>query len=94
MQTSFPELPFTDYGNAVLNPAFHSAAQSTPRVPVRTDLETLAPWTSFPLDIHKAIQSATKCANLPPAPFSIARSPKTRVVASEEKIRVHATVEL
>ena len=97
MITSFPDLPFTDYGDALLNPAFRSAAKSTDSTPQaypRTDLDILTPWISFPTDIHEAIQSSTKRANLSPAPFPIPLLPKERVVANEEGLRSHAMVEL
>ena len=95
MITSFPDLPFKDYGDALLNPSYHSAAKSTPHAYPRTDLDILTPWISFPLDIHKAIQSSTsKRANLSPAPFPIPLLQKERVVASEEALRSHAMVEL
>jgi hypothetical protein len=95
MQTSLPDLPFTTYADAELKPcALHSSAYSTPRSYPRTDLQTLSPWTSFPNDIHKAIQSAIAHANLPVAPFDITYWPKRTFVNSEEKIRAHAMVAL
>ena len=93
MQTSLPDLPFTNYGKAELRTT-HSTGKSTQRTYPRTDLETLTPWTSFPNDIHQAIQSATARAHLPSTPFTIEASTSTRFVESEEKIRTHATVAL
>ena len=94
MQTTLPDLPFTNYGQAVLSPAFHSSSKTAPRKYPRTDLTTLDIWSSFPDDIHQAIQSATDRANLPPGPFTVGVSSKTRFVKTEEKIRAHAMVEL
>ncbi|KAF8800896.1 hypothetical protein BYT27DRAFT_7245473 [Phlegmacium glaucopus] len=94
MQTTLPDLPFTNYGQAILNPTFHSSTKTAPRKHSRTDLTNLDIWTSFPNDIHQVIQSATNRANLPPAPFTVGGSTKTRVVQTEEKIRAHAMVEL
>ena len=95
MQTSLPDLPFTTYADAELKPgALHSSAYSTPRSYPRTDLQTLSPWTSFPNDIHEAIQSAIARTHLPVAPFSITYWPKRTFVNSEEKIRAHAMVAL
>ena len=54
MQTILPDLPFTNYGDAVLDGSgIHSAAESSSRTYPRTDLRTLTPWTSFPNDIHQ-----------------------------------------
>ena len=94
MITSFPDLPFTDYGDALLDPDFHSTAKSTPQAYPKTDLDILRPWSSFPIDIHEAIKSSTKSANLSPAPFPIPLTPKKRVVENEEGLRCHAMVEL
>ncbi|KAM6496012.1 hypothetical protein JOM56_008718 [Amanita muscaria] len=75
MQTSLPDLPFT-YGRAEIDPSgADSAAKSTPRTYPRTDLTTLIPWTSFPIDIRQAVQSATTDALF---------------VGNEEKIRAYA----
>ena len=90
MQTSLPNLPFTNFGQAVLNPGYHSSSKTHPRTYPRTDLTTLCPWTSFPNDIHQVIQSATNRANLSSAPFTVGLPPKTRSVRSEEKVRAHA----
>jgi len=91
MQTSLPDLPFTNYGKAELRPSgICSSAKSTPWTYPRTDLETLTPWTSFPNDIHHAIQSATTRAGLPPTPFNIGGNTKTTLVINEEEIRSHA----
>jgi hypothetical protein len=94
MQTSLPNLSFTNYGQAFLNPGFHGSTKTHPRTYHRTDLTTLRPWTSFPNDIHQVIQSATNHANVSSAPFTIGVSSKTRPVKTEEKIRAHAMVEL
>jgi hypothetical protein len=91
MKTRFPDLPFTNYGKAELRP-IHSTGKLTPRTYPKTDLKTLTPWTSFPNDIHQAVQSAT--AHLPTTPFDIEVSTDTRFVENEEKIRTHATVVL
>jgi hypothetical protein len=94
MMTSFPDLPYTGYEDALLNPDdFHSTAKSTPRTYPRTDLDILRPWSSFPIEIHDAIQSSTRNANVSPEPFPIL-FPKKRVVANEEELRSHANVEL
>ncbi|KAF8798862.1 hypothetical protein BYT27DRAFT_7121811 [Phlegmacium glaucopus] len=86
MQTTLPDLPLTNYGQAILNPTFHSSTKTAPRKHPRTDLANLNIWTSFPIqnDIHQVIQSATNCANLPPTPFTVGVSSKTRLVKSEE----------
>jgi len=95
MQTSLPDLPFTTYADAELKPGgFHSTAYSTPRSYPRTDLQTLSPWTSFPNDIHEAIQSKIAHAHLSVAPFSVPHWPQRAFVNSEETIRGHATVAL
>ena len=93
METSLPDLPFPNYGQAVLGP-FHSATRTAPREYPRTDLASLEMWTSFPNDIHQAIQSATNRASLSPAPFSVGNSSTNRIVTTVEKIRTHATIEL
>jgi hypothetical protein len=91
MQTSLPDLPFTNYGKAELRPSgTHSTAKSTPRTYPRTDLQILTPWTSFPNDIHQAIQSATARAHLHSTPFPINAWTDTSFVENEEKIRAHA----
>ena len=91
MQTSLPELPFTNYGKAELRPsATHSTAKSTPRTYPRTDLQTLTPWTSFPDDIHQAIQSATARADLSSTPLHIKAWTETSFVGNEEDLRAHA----
>ncbi|KIL70192.1 hypothetical protein M378DRAFT_7103 [Amanita muscaria Koide BX008] len=92
MQTSLPDLPFT-YARAEINPSgVHSAAKSTPRTYPRTDLTTLIPWTSFPMDIHQAVQSATTDARLSSTPFNIPFVATTSgvFVGNEEKIRAYA----
>ena len=98
MQTSLPDLPFTNYGDAVLDGSgIHSAAESSSRTyPSRTDLRTLTPWTSFPNDIHQAIlsESANTHAHLPSTPFDISGWTIATVVDNEESIRAHATVAL
>ena len=93
MQTSLPDLPFTNYGKAELRSSrvhTHSSSKSTPRTYPRTDLETLTPWTSFPNDIHPAIQSATTRAGLPPTPLHLEGYTGTTFVTNEEAIRAHA----
>jgi hypothetical protein len=95
MQTSLPELPFTNYGRAQLDPCgFHSLGETTPHSHLRTDLETLVPWTSFPNDIHLAIQCATTRSQLPLSPFSISGGIWSIIVETEENIRAHATYTL
>jgi hypothetical protein len=92
MQTSLPDLPFTNYGDAVLDASgIHSAAKSSPRTYPRTDLQTLTPWTSFPNDIHQAILSATTHAHLLPTPFDINGWTWDTVVENEPRIHFHAT---
>ena len=93
MQTSLPDLPFTNYGKAELRPSrvpTHSSSKSTPRTYPRTDLEMLTPWTSFPNDIHRVIQSATTRAGLPPTPLHLEGYTGTTFVTNEEAIRAHA----
>jgi hypothetical protein len=91
MQTSLPDLPFTNYGKAELCPSgTHSTAKSTRRTYPRTDLNALKPWTSFPNDIHQAIQSATAHATLNSTPFPIDVWTKTSIVTNEEDLRAHA----
>ena len=95
MQTSLPDLPFTNYGDAVLDASgIHSAAKSGLRTYPRTDLQTLTPWTSFPNDIHQAILSATTHAHLLPTPFDISGWTLDTVVENEQRIHTHATVAL
>jgi hypothetical protein len=95
MQTSFPDLPFTDHGNSQLRPfGTRSTAKSTPRTYPRTDLKTLTPWTSFPNDIHQAIQAATADANLSSAPFPIGAWTDAEFVNSEESLRSFANFAL
>ena len=90
MQTSLPDLPFPDYGDAVLDPSgIHSSAKSGPPTYPRTDLQTLTPWTSFPNDIHQAILATTD-AQLLPTPFHINCRTWNTIVESEPKIgRAH-----
>ena len=91
MQTSFPDLPFTNYGDAVLHTSgIHSAARSCPRTYPRTDLQTIKPWTNFLEDIHQAILSATAHAQLPHTPFGINGATWDTFVENEEKLRGHA----
>ena len=91
MQTSLPDLPFTNYGDTVLDASgIRSASKSSPRTYPRTDLQTLTPWTSFPSDIHQAVLSATTHAHLLPTPFDINSWTQDMVVENEESIRSHA----
>lgn len=93
MQTTLPDLPFSDYGKAELHTSgIHSSIKTTPRTHPRTDLQTFTPWTSFPEDIHQAIQSAAP--NADNTPFEIEASKRTRIVKNEEGIRAHAIVTL
>jgi len=89
LETSLPDLPFTNYGKAEFRPSgTHSTAKSTP--PLRTDLNTLTPWTSFPTDIHQAIQSATARVALNSTPFHVAAWTKSKFVKNEEDLRAYA----
>src|SRR5262245_38975087 len=91
MLAILPELPFTTYGDADLDPnGPRSDARSTPRRYPRTDLQNLTPWTSFCSDIHGAIQSATIRSCLPSTSFNIDSFQGQAIVASEEEIRGHA----
>ncbi|KIM83425.1 hypothetical protein PILCRDRAFT_69679 [Piloderma croceum F 1598] len=91
MQTSFPDLPFTNYGKAELRPSgSRITAKPTSRTYPRTDLKTLTSWTSFPHDIHQAIRFATARAHLHSTPFSINAWTDTSFVENEEKLRAHA----
>jgi hypothetical protein len=95
MQTSLPDLPFTNYGDAELRPnAPRSASKATPRKYPRTNLETLMPWDSFPDDIDQVIQSAINHANLPLTPFILDIPTTSRFVENEKRFHVHATVAL
>ncbi|KAH9978169.1 hypothetical protein BGW80DRAFT_1435771 [Lactifluus volemus] len=94
MKTSLPDLPFTNYAKAELNPFAHSSAKSGARTYPRTDLKTFAHWASFPEDIHRAVQSATTRANLPSIPFTVEAPTKTTFVENEEKLRAHAVFAL
>ncbi|KAF8345189.1 hypothetical protein F5887DRAFT_1061817 [Amanita rubescens] len=89
MQTSFPDLPFTNHGDLNLKPT-HSTPSSTPRTYPRTDLQTLRAWESFPDDIHHAIRSATDSAHLSSTPFHIGAFTDPESVANEESIRAYA----
>lgn len=91
MQTSFPNLPYMNYGDAVLDPSgIHSAAKAGPRTYPRTDLQTLEPWTDFPKDVHEVIMSATTRARLPFTSFHIDGATWDTFVENEEKLRNHA----
>ena len=91
MRASLPDLPFMNYGRAELRPSFvPSSSQKNPRSHPKTDLETLTPWTSFPDDIHHAVQSATTRAGLPPAPLDVRGYTDTTLVTNEEEIHAHA----
>lgn len=94
MQTSFPDLPFRDYGEALLHPDFHSATEATPRACLSTDLETLIHWDAFPVEIHNAIQSAAQRAHLSSVPFSLGISPIKSNVTNEEDLRAHAKYQM
>jgi hypothetical protein len=96
LETSLPDLPFMDYGEAQLRPfGTRSASKSsTPRPYPRTDLKTLMPWNSFPGDIHQAIQFATARVNLDSTPFHVTAWTKTSFVTNEEMIRAHAMFSL
>jgi hypothetical protein len=95
MLSYLPELPFTTYGDADLDPLGpRSSAHSTAWRFPRTDLQTLIPWTSFHDDIHQAIQSATARSHLPSTPFSINCWEHQAIVSSEQEIRAHATTAL
>jgi hypothetical protein len=87
MQTSLPELPFSAHANPEVIPGFHTTIKTTSRQFPRTDLHTLAPWTTFPNDIHDAILSATTSAGLSSEPFNIDTATKSRIVVNEEGIR-------
>ena len=91
LETSLPDLPFTNYGKAEPS-CTHSTAKSTP--PLRTDLNSLTPWTAFPNDIHHAIQSATARAALNSTPFHIAAWTESGSVNNEEDLRAYATYAL
>ena len=92
MQTSLPDLPFTNHGNAKLRP---SGTHSTAKLAhPRTDLKTLTPWTSFPNDIHQVIQSATAHAHLSSTPFHIDAWTDTEFVENEESLRSFANFAL
>lgn len=95
MQTYLPELPFIGYGNVELNQGLHTGVKTAPRPYPRTDLNDLIPWTSFPDDIHNAIQDAMARSNLD-GTTALTINPLTRstVVANEEMIRAHATYAL
>ena len=91
MQTSLPDLPFTNYGKAELDPFdTHSPAETTPPKYPRTNLKTLRPWASFPNEIDQAIRSAATNASLSSAPFTIDALKRTTIVKNEEAIRAHA----
>ena len=91
MQTSLPDLPFKNYGKAELCPSgVHSSSKLTRLTYPSTDLETFTPWTSFPDDIHYAIQFATTRAGLPSTPLHLGGYTGTTVVTNEEDIRTHA----
>ncbi|KIM35406.1 hypothetical protein M413DRAFT_20768 [Hebeloma cylindrosporum] len=93
MQTSLPNLPFTNHERAELRP-YHSSSETNLISRPRTDLEALTPWTSFPDDIHRVIQTATARAGLPPTPFDVETFTGTIRVGEEEGIRAHAMVSL
>ncbi|KAF9513285.1 hypothetical protein BS47DRAFT_973904 [Hydnum rufescens UP504] len=93
MQTTLPDLPFTNYEPAVLG-QFHSAVRAIPRKYPRTDLQVFRPWTTFPTDIHDAIRSAPTFATLSSAPFSIGLPGESQIVESEPEVHAHAKVEL
>jgi hypothetical protein len=85
MQTSFPDLPFTNHGSMGLNPSgTRSFTGSTPRAYPRTDLQTLRPWESFPNDIHHAIQTASTHSS---TSFHVSAWTGPEFVANEEDIR-------
>jgi hypothetical protein len=96
MKTNLPDLPFTNYAKAELNPfGTHSSAKSGARnLYPKTDLKTFTHWASFPEDIHRAVQSATTRANLPSTPFIVEAPTKTTIVENEEKLRAHAVFAL
>lgn len=90
METSLPELPFSDYGEAEIDPSgVHSSVKASPRTHPRTDLETLTPWVSFLNDVHQVI-STTARAKLTPDPFKIWVLGLKTYVQNEEDIRTHA----
>lgn len=94
-ETSLPDLPFPIHGKIVYHSyvSMYDSADSTPRTYYhpKTNLETLTPWTSFPNDIHQAIQFATTRAQLPSAPFNIsAWRRKDKIVECEEALRHYA----
>ncbi|KAF8309787.1 hypothetical protein F5887DRAFT_601096 [Amanita rubescens] len=95
MQTSLPDLPFTNYGDAELRPnAPHSIDKTTPRNYPMTDLETLMHWASFPDDINQVIQSAIDHANLPLTPFILNIPTTTTFVENEQRLHAHAIYSL
>jgi hypothetical protein len=88
LETSFPDLPFTNHGDMSLKPSgTHSFAGSTPRASPRTDLQTLRAWETFPDDVHCAIQSATDSTHLSSTSFHISAWTGPTFVANEERIR-------
>ena len=88
MQTSLPDLPFTNHGDLNLRP-IHSAPTTQGSYP-RTDLQTLRLWKSFPDDIHCAIRSATAGAHLSSTPFHIRAWTGPEIVENEERLRGYA----
>ncbi|KAF8227904.1 hypothetical protein L208DRAFT_1070820, partial [Tricholoma matsutake] len=95
MQMSLQDLPFPDYGDAVLDASgIHSAAKSDPQKHPSTDLQTLMPWTSFQNDIHQAILATTHAHLLPTTPFHINGQTWNTIVENEPKIHFHALATL
>lgn len=92
MQTSLPDLPFTNHGDLNLRP-IHSAPTTQGSYP-RTDLQTLRLWKSFPDDIHCAIRSATANAHLSSTPFHIRALTGPEIVENEERLRGYASMML
>jgi len=95
VQTSLPDLPFTNHGNVEFDPSgsgTHTTARLTPRRYPSTNLRTLTLWTSFPNDICRAVQSATTAhPHLSSTPFDIGLADTDLVVENEESLRSYAT---
>jgi hypothetical protein len=93
MQSSLPNLPYTNYGDA--EPFFFrsSSVETSPRAYPRTDLATLTHWTSFIDEVDQAINSAVNLVHVPLTTFTIGASMASRV-NDEEAVRSHAMVSL
>ena len=89
LETSLPDLPFTNHGIANVRPYYGtvSSSRSSAQTFPRTDLVDLRNWDTFPGIIDNAIRTAMKTLNISPIPFHIDALTTASFVVNEENLR-------